>query len=266
LAGFRSCPRSPLDAQWRTSRRSDLKHFINKELLAPNALTVPVDFEIVREFTDLAVTNDLGADYFSLVPWSEFSDIRWISAATPVAFDRFQDAFHRMGVADHVREYLDLEDDVRFYTGFLHTRRECKEINLHVDWVRTNNEGFTLITPICGPQDEQRLMYQTMTGEIAEYRYKLGEAIIFGDYFTHSSPVGVSETPVSLLVFNFGTDKMDHWEKLVWTQQRQCPLVQRPDGKFIRIDPSMGLSDPSMAIARSDLDFGAREVETKIHG
>jgi len=62
---------------------------------------------------------------------------------------------------------------------------------------------------------------------------------------------------VSLLVFNFGTDKMDHWEKLVRTQQRQCPLVQRPDGKFIKVDPSFGLNDPNMALERGELDFGA---------
>ena len=234
-----------------------MKHFINKELLAPNVLTVPVDFDIVREFMDLAVSAEPGPDYFTLVPWEKISDICWISAATPTAFDRFHDAFRRLGVADHVREYLDIEDDVRFYTGFLHTRRECKETNLHVDWTRTNNEAFTLITPICGPETQQKLIYQTMTGELAEYRYKPGEAIIFGDHFTHSSPAGVSESPLSLLVFNFGTDKMEHWDKLLRTQGRQCPLVQRPDGKFIKVDPLQGTIDPTIGIDRHDLDFGA---------
>ena len=234
-----------------------MKQFINTDLLAPNVMTVPVDYEIVREFTDLARNEKPGADYYTMVPWAATNDIRWISAASRAAFDKFQDAFERMAIADHVREYLDIDRDVRFYTGFLHTRQKCTEINLHVDWVKTNNEGFTLITPICGPKDHLKLAYQTMTGEIAEYDYKPGEAIIFGDHFTHSSPAGVSDEPVSLLVFNFGTDKMDHWEKLVRTQQRQCPLVQRPDGKFIKVDPSFGLSDPDMALERGDLDFGA---------
>ena len=234
-----------------------MKHFINKELLAPNVLTVPVDFEIVREFMDLALSEDPGPDYYTLVPWAQTNDIRWISAATPSAFHRFEEAFRRMAVAHHVREYVDLESEVRFYTGFLHTRRKCKEMNLHVDWVKTNNEGFTLITPICGPENQLKLAYQSMTGEVAEYRYTLGEAIIFGDHFTHSSPAGVADSPVSLLVFNFGTDKMEHWEKLVRTQQRQCPLVQRPDGKFIMVDPGKGLVDPNMALDRHDLDFRA---------
>jgi hypothetical protein len=192
-----------------------------------------------------------------MVPWPEISDIRWVSAASPVAFDRFEDAFRRLKVADHVREYLDIEDDVRFYTGFLHTRAECKETNLHVDWTRTNNEAFTLITPICGPELQQKLVYQTMTGELAEYAYKPGEAIIFGDHFTHSSPAGVSDPPLSLLVFNFGTDKMEHWEKLLRTQGRQCPLVQRPDGKFIQVEPLEWSIDPTMGVDRQSLDFGA---------
>lgn len=233
-----------------------MKHFINKELLAPNVLTVPVDFEIVREFTDLALSDDPGPDYFTLAPWAKFNDIRWISAATPTAFDRFQNAFERLAVADYVREYLDIEKDVRFYTGFLHTRRETRETNLHVDWIKTNNEAFTLLTPICGPESGQKLVYRKMTGEIAEYSYKWGEAIIFGDHFIHSSPAGVSETPLSLLVFNFGTDKMEHWEKLLRTQGRQCPLVQRPDGKFIRVDPWKG-ADEAVPMDRWELDCDA---------
>jgi hypothetical protein len=249
---------TPSRLHYRTGNgESDVKHFINKELLAPNVLTIPVDFDIVREFTELALSDDPGPNYFTLVPWPEISDIRWISAATPIAFDRFQDAFRRMGVADHVRDYLDLEDDVRFYTGFLHTRRECKEANLHVDWTRTNNEAFTLITPIYGPQSEQKLIYQTMTGELVEYDYKPGEAIVFGDHFTHSSPAGTLKSPLSLLVFNFGTDRMVHWEKLLRTQGRQCPLVQRPDGKFIHVEPLKWAVDPGLGVDRHELDFGA---------
>jgi len=81
----------------------------------------------------------------------------------------------------------------------------------------------------------------------------MGEAIIFGDHFIHATPVGSSETPFTLLAFNFGTDKLDHWEKLLQTQGRQCPLVQRPDGKFVKVDPWKGIDASEPAFDRCDL-------------
>jgi hypothetical protein len=217
-----------------------LKHFLNHELLAPNVLTVPVDKSIVDEFTELALRPDPGPDYCTITPWTEFSDMRWISAQTEKAFRRFESAYERLDVARHVREYLDIERDVHFYTGFLHTRRECKATNFHVDWKLTNNEAFTLLTPLRGAEHEQKLLYKKLNGEVAEYVYRPGEAIIFGDHFTHSSPPGVSDPPFSLLVLYFGTDKMAHWGKLLRTQGRQCALLQRPDGELIEIDPWKG--------------------------
>lgn len=217
-----------------------MKHFINHDLLAPNVLTVPVDEDIVGEFRELARCVDPGSDYCRVTPWSAINDICWISAASPRAFRTFQSAYERLDVARHVREYLDLEHEVRFYTGFLHTRSICKEANLHVDWIRTNNEGFTLITPVCGWSGDTKLLYRKLTGEVSEYAYKPGEAIIFGDHFIHSTPPGVCSPPLTLLVFNFGTDKMEHWGKLLRTQGRQCPLVQRPDGQFTKVDPWKG--------------------------
>lgn len=215
-----------------------MKHFLNQELLAPNVLTVPVDLGIVREFEQLAKSETRDPEYFYLRPWVDFSDICWISAASEKSFRVYESAFKRLDVARHVRKYLDLEKDVRFYAGFLHTRSRVKESNFHVDWHLTNNEGFTLITPICGFESGQKLLYKKLDGEVAEYVYEPGEAIIFGDLFQHSTPAGESNPPLSLLVFNFGTDKMEHWDKLMHTQGRQCPLVQRPDGSLIEIEIS----------------------------
>jgi hypothetical protein len=216
-----------------------LKHFLNQELLAPNVLTVPVDTAIVAEFEDLARSEDPGPDYRIVKPWS-FSDMRWTTAATETAFRTYEHAYQRLDIARHVRAYLDIERDVAFYTGFLHTRSEPKETNFHVDWQLTNNEAFTLLTPVCGFENGQTLLYKKLNGDVAEYVYKPGEAIIFGDHFQHSSPPGKSDTPFTLLAFNFGTDKMEHWNKILRTQGRQCPLVQRPDGKFMTIDPWTG--------------------------
>jgi hypothetical protein len=208
-----------------------LKHFINQEMLAPNVLTVPVDRDVVGEFAELAHTAGSDPEYCTLRPsWS--SDIRWISPETGATFDRFQSAFDRLGVAAHVREYLDLDKEPRLYAGFLHTRTQCSAADFHVDWKLTNNEAFTMLAPVSGFEGGQKLLYKKLTGEVAEYSYRPGEAILFGDHFIHSTPPGSFDPPFTLLVFNFGTDKMEHWDKIMQTTGRQCRLIQRPDGQM----------------------------------
>jgi hypothetical protein len=168
--------------------------------------------------------------YCSLNPkWN--SDIRWISATSRAGFDQFQSAFDRLDLAAHVRDYLDIDREVRLYAGFLHTRSECTGENFHVDWMLTNNEAFTMLAPIAGAEG-QCLLYKKLTGEVARYDYKQGEAIIFGVHFEHSTPVGSWTPPFPLLVFNFGTDKMAHWDKVKKTTATQCQLIRRPDGEF----------------------------------
>lgn len=212
-----------------------MKHFINHEMLAPNVFTVPLDLGIVREFETLAQTAETDPGYGVVRPkWH--SDIRWISPVTEAGFGTFQSAFDRLGVAHYVEDYLDLDREVRLYVGFVCVRSRCDKANFHADWVLTNNEGFTLLTPV-GGCDGQKLLYKKLTGEIAEYSYRLGEGIIFGDHFTHSTPPGSWDPPFTFLAFNFGTDKMVHWDKLKKTTGGQCRLIRQPDGSLVEIDP-----------------------------
>lgn len=207
-----------------------MKHFINKDFLAPNVFTMAVDTDVVARFAQLAKSAEIDPAFCTLRPdWN--SDIRWISAATPDGFGIFDSAFEQLDVARHVREYVDVDHDVRLYAGFLHTRSACSAPSFHVDWTLTNNEAFTLLTPISG-YDGQKLLYKKMTGEIAEYDYRPGEAIVFGDHFVHSTPPGSWDPPFTFLVFNFGTDKMEHWAKVKRTTGTQCRLIRRPDGQF----------------------------------
>lgn len=211
-----------------------MKHFLNHEMLAPNVMTVPLDLDVVQEFEGLGAITQADADFGIFRPaWS--SDIRWIGARNEASFSIFQSAFDRLDIARHVREFLDLEHDVRLYAGFLHTRSRCTDDDFHVDWVLTNNEAFTLLTPISSGGDDC-LLYKKINGEVAEYSYRPGEAIIFGDHFIHSTPKGSWDPPFTMLVFNFGTDKMDHWPKIKATVGKQCQLLRRPDGTFESLD------------------------------
>ena len=232
-------------------------------MLAPNVLTVPVDIQVVGEFAELARTAESDSEYCTLRPtWN--SDIRWISPESGATFDRFQSAFDRLGIASHVRHYLDLDKDVRLYAGFLHTRSECSAAHFHVDWQLTNNEAFTLLTPVCGFEQGQKLLYKKLTGEVAEYEYRAGEAIVFGDHFIHSTPPGSFDPPFTLLVFNFGTDKMEHWDKIMRTTGRQCRLIQRPDGQL----DTLRWSDESSWTIRPyvrENDRGTEQAGAQIH-
>lgn len=207
-----------------------MKHFLNSAMLAPNVMTVAVDPAIVDRFALFADSVDAG-EYASHHPrWN--SDIRWISPRTEAGFAPFDAAFAELGIADHVRPYLDLEREVRLYAGFVVVRSRCEAPDFHLDWIDTGNEAFTLLTPIGAPRGGFGLLYRTLAGAVADYDYRVGEAILFGDNFVHSTRPGQSTEPVALLCFNFGTDKIEHWPRIRTTAAYQGELVRRPDGRF----------------------------------
>lgn len=207
-----------------------MKHFLNKEMLAANVMTVEVDATVVARFADLEQRRS--SSLSSVKPdWN--SDLEWLSPSTPEAHGVFEAAFEQMGVAEHVRCYLDVDSEVRLYAGFLVIRSRCSEPHFHVDWVKTNNEAFTMLTPVTSAAREFGLLYKKLTGEIGEYEYEPGEAIIFGDHFSHSTRPGFSPDPVVLLCFEFGTDKMEHWDKIYATIGKQAAMLRRPDGDFM---------------------------------
>jgi hypothetical protein len=213
-----------------------MKHFINPELGAPNALVIPVDEDAGRDLLPIADMAAPDTDFEVVEPnWK--SDIRWISANSPEAFHRFEQAFQRTNAATHVAQYLDLEREVRLYAGYLVVRSQCSEPDFHIDWDRTNNEAFTLVTPLTANSEGFGMLYRRMDGSIGDYQYKLGEAIIFGDHFVHSTKPGQSEQPVVLLTFNFGTDKMAHWDSILRTAGYQSKMIRRPDGQFVDLSP-----------------------------
>jgi hypothetical protein len=214
-----------------------LKHFLNREMLAPNVMTVSVDADIVAEFAHLPAGEASGLVSVS-PPWN--SDVRWISPATEESFSVFESAFERLDVARHAGPYLDVERKVQLYTGFLVVRSRCTAPDFHVDWNGANNEAFTLLTPVAANCEGFGLLYERLDGAVGEYDYKVGEAILLGDNFRHSTKPGCSPEPVVLLCFEFGTDRMDHWDKIYRTIGYQAAFLCRPDGKFVRADGKPG--------------------------
>ena len=210
-----------------------VKHFLNRDMLAPNVCTFDVDQAIVEKFLN---PGQLPGAYSTVRPKGWHSDIEWISAADENTFEIFQSAFDALGIAAHAAPYLDLQKQVRLYAGFLVVRSHCSEADFHVDWVRTNNEAFTCMMPVSSCASEFGLSYRQLTGDIAEYRYKIGEAIAFGENFEHSTRPGQSGEPVVLLCFVYGTDKMAHWPNIYRTVGKQVTHLRQPDGKFVRAE------------------------------
>ena len=208
-----------------------MKHFLNQELMAPNVLKVAVDAVLIQQrLAGLIGHYDPAKFAISRPSWD--SDIRWISARSVEAFNEFQSLFDSLGIARLIGPYLDLDHVVRLYSGFLVERSCCEKPNFHFDWSGTNNEAFTLLTPVTGNSAGFGMLYRKLDGSVGEYDYKLGEALIIGDHFSHSTMPGRSAEPVILLSFTFGTDKMSHWGKIAKTAAHQGGLVQLPNGTF----------------------------------
>lgn len=205
--------------------------FSNPILKAPNVLEIDVDLNVIHEFTALLDEQVLHGRFTCMQPnWS--SDIRWISPDTLDTFRFFQSRFERLGIAAHVRPWLDIESCVRMYSGFLVTRSHCEAPDFHMDWRDTGHQAFTLLTPITNNADEFGLLYKRCDGEVVAYPYQMGKALIFGDNFVHSTQPGHSLLPVALLSFTFGTDRMEYWERISKTAANQGNLVRLPDGRF----------------------------------
>jgi hypothetical protein len=216
------------------ARRPRVEKFVNEEMAAPNVLRVPIDLAVTRRVGRFPRSRIGRLKYYSKGPtWR--SDIRWYSPRFEHSFHRFRSIFDDLDVARHVEPFVDLAEEVRVFNCFLLVRSKCEEANFHLDWRDANNEAFTLITPLTDNFSGFGMLYKRLDGSIGEYEYKLGEAIIFGDDFVHSTKPGVADEPVVLLCFNFGTDKMEHWPNIARTAARQSLLVRRPDGQFQRL-------------------------------
>jgi hypothetical protein len=210
-----------------------MKHFLNPEMLAVNVKTFPVDAAVIAEFADHA---RLPGRLISVAPKRDkwHSDIEWISPDDEEGFAVFESAFRRLGIPEQAAPYLDLDREVRLYFGFLVTRSRCVEPYFHCDWRGLNNEAFTFMAPVSANASGFGLLYKKVTGEAAEYDYRTGEAIMFGDNFEHSTKPGAADEPVVLLSFEFGTDKMEHWPDIYDRLKKQATCLRQPDGTFVR--------------------------------
>lgn len=75
------------------------------------------------------------------------------------------------------------------------------------------------------------------SGRIKQYRYAVGEAIVFGDNFEHATQTGSSPKPLAFLCFTFGDRKCTHeqWENALAYIKEQGPIYCTPSGVLVGV-------------------------------
>ena len=185
------------------------------------------------------------------------SDIRWVSAADEATFrGLFEPLWHKLGVAEHFR-FL---GEMVLFSGFFVLRRDTRKSHFHKDFGDTGNRAFTLMTPLydmsnladchllcrvaASPHSEAAL--PDVSEEAAataeehwvtkQYRYKVGEAIVFGDGFEHATQTGVAPQQLAFLCFTFGDRHCtpEQWSAAEAYIREQGPVYQDPGGNLVR--------------------------------
>jgi hypothetical protein len=128
------------------------------------------------------------------------------------------------------------------YSGFFVVSNVIDTASWHLDYHDGAN-AFTLITPLFDLLPEHgQLLYLDGTVPLDEverapkdgakkYTYRVGEGILFGDCFAHTTePYKESSSLRVLLSMTFGTDKMEYWPILRRTLENQTQFVIMPCG------------------------------------
>lgn len=155
----------------------------------------------------------------------------WVSSNDKPTYDVFKRAFDALGITDDLKELVDYRSDITMYCGFYVVGRHMPVEVWHVDY-RPGANAYTLLTPLFDLAPGQgELLYRDWEGNPRQYTYELGEGIIVGEYFDHSTePYEETSSLRVLLSLTFGTDKLDYWETLSQTVGGQSQYLILPCG------------------------------------
>lgn len=158
----------------------------------------------------------------------------WLSSNTESTYQIYQDFFNALNIADDIKLLVDCREEIVMYCGFLVVGNQASNLLWHVDYFPGAN-AYTLITPLFELDSAHgNLLYETGDDQIKTYQYRLGEAIIFGDYFRHSTePYNPTQSIRILVSLTFGTDKIEYWNILKDTVGHQSNYVKLPCGHVL---------------------------------
>ena len=210
-----------------------MKDHYNRELNAQNVFKIKISKTIIgalhKYFKD-HIQNSTNEDFHTISPqWN--SDIKWTSVNNSKTYNQFLRIFDTLNLSD-IQKFIDGE--IICYSIFFVTRSHCHKPNFHTDFSNTENNAFTLMTPLTNIDNDSRghLLYKDVNDKTAVYKYKRGECIVFGDKFLHSTQP-YSQKEVTFLCFTFGSNKRKHWKKIFNCIRDQQARIMRYDGIYV---------------------------------
>ena len=155
----------------------------------------------------------------------------WISNNNTQTYNIFKSFMSELDVMEDIRSLVDCEDQIEVYCGFFVVGNKMDRQTWHKDFLDGAN-GYTLITPLYELETSHgNLMYKDKSLNIKNYKYKVNEAIIFGDGFEHATePYSKTDELRVMLSFTFGTDKIEYWDTLKETIGEQSNYMILPCG------------------------------------
>ena len=155
----------------------------------------------------------------------------WVSNNDWESYRLFKAVFEEIAIAPEIENLVDHRDGITLYSGFFVVGHHADNTNWHLDYAEGAN-AYTLITPLFALNPGHgNLLFRDDGGAVHTYRYRLGEAIVLGDRFPHTTEpyAGTGEMRV-LLSMTFGTDKLEHWDALKQTVGGQSKFLILPCG------------------------------------
>lgn len=161
----------------------------------------------------------------------ETEPLIWISNNNEQTYELFRNFIVESKILDELKPLIDHEKRIQVYCGFFVVGKHMKTKTWHHDYDDGAN-GYTLITPLFELSTSHgNLLYKDSAESVHTYRYRMNEAIIFGDGFEHATePYSETSELRVMLSLTFGTDKVKYWDILKNTIGGQSDYMVLPCG------------------------------------
>lgn len=155
----------------------------------------------------------------------------WVANNNERTYQDFERFYRSLLIEDAVKGIVDYDKSITLYCGFLVVGNHADHEFWHLDYAPGAN-AYTLITPLFAPDPAHGdLLYQDSAGTIHTYEYRLGEAILLGDNFPHTTePYQQTGSTRVLVSLTMGTDKVEYWPILEQSVGAQSEFVVLPCG------------------------------------
>jgi len=147
----------------------------------------------------------------------------WVSNDDKTTYQYFSTFLDALDLGADIKRLVNHRKEVVMYSGFFVVGNHLDEPLWHVDYFETAN-AYTFLTPLFELDPSHGgLLYTDTQKHVYRYKYKLGEGVIIGDGFLHTTEPYPPSGQRVLLSLTVGTDKSEHWpvlERTIGTQSR----------------------------------------------